>query len=166
MTINSLSTGSAGNLDPAAMRARLFERADTDGSGGLSKDELTTAMKHRPAPPQGPPPGEAVLNADSLFATLDADGSGEVSAQEHEEGLAALQRERESRTETLSAESQDLLKALMEALEAKDGETEVDGETLQAVLKALVTSLKQGQPYDATGAREAETRGAALDTIA
>lgn len=92
----------------------MFTSADTDSSGGLSKDEFSSMMDKLSAPPRGhgprsapppPPPSEetsesedvstdsssATSRLDELFAQADADGDGEVTLVEQEDALASMQ---------------------------------------------------------------------------
>ena len=69
------------------MAQQLFKKADVDGSGGISKDELKTIVESRPAGAthsgQGP-------NLDDLFSTIDTDGNGTISESENEAQLKAM----------------------------------------------------------------------------
>jgi hypothetical protein len=92
----------------------MFTSADTDSSGGLSKDEFSSMMdklsaapgRHGPhsAPPPPSPSEEtseseesstdsttATSRLDALFAAADTDGDGEVTLVEQEDALASMQ---------------------------------------------------------------------------
>jgi hypothetical protein len=57
--------------------SKIFNSADADGSGGISQEELTSALsKHADR-----------INADDLFKALDSDGDGSVSKTELQDAL-------------------------------------------------------------------------------
>lgn len=66
-----------GPPDPAKIAAKIFERADTDGDGSLTKDELIAAL----------PKGASSAAIDNLFANGDTDGNGAISQSELETSL-------------------------------------------------------------------------------
>lgn len=82
----SIGGVSSAGFDFAAMRARFqenamakFEAADADKSGGLSLDEFKGIQADNPfgsAKPAGAP------SAEEMFAKLDADGDGQLTASE------------------------------------------------------------------------------------
>jgi EF hand domain-containing protein len=53
-----------------------FDGLDTDKSGGLSKDEVATFFKNRPAGPNGP------IDSAAIFGRWDANSDGTVSKEE------------------------------------------------------------------------------------
>ncbi len=62
----------------------LFASTDADSSGGISLEELQTALKSK-GDGNGP-------SAEELFSTLDADGDGVITETEHSEGLASMKQ--------------------------------------------------------------------------
>jgi len=77
---------SASRPDPAQMAKELFASTDSDGSGAITQEELTTALASKARDGGGP-------DAEELFAAMDSDGDGQVTEEEHESGLAALHRD-------------------------------------------------------------------------
>lgn len=85
----SIGGVSSAGFDFSAMRARFqenamakFEAADADKSGGLSLDEFKGLQADSPlgsAKPAGAP------SAEEMFAKLDADGDGQLTAAERPE---------------------------------------------------------------------------------
>jgi len=69
------------------MREAMFKRTDTDGSGGLSKTELTASLADRP---QGGPGAPTEADLDKVFAQIDSDGNGEISTTEDEAALKSF----------------------------------------------------------------------------
>jgi hypothetical protein len=87
--------------DPSAMatmREKMFAKADADGDGKLTLSEFKVATgegnqakavgldgvdgaKAAKGPP--PPGGKPIMDIESLFSSMDADGDGVVSAKEH-----------------------------------------------------------------------------------
>ncbi len=72
----------------AAMKQAMYDKADTDGSGGLSKTELTDFLA------QGPN-GDSI-DADSTFTSFDTDGDGSISEDEMDQGMQSLRSQMES----------------------------------------------------------------------
>lgn len=90
-----------GKLDPAALQEAAFKRADADGDGKISKDELKkfleTARQGRPARPgsdnkdkkegdapkkEGDAPKRPAINVDEAFKKLDANSDGSIDKEE------------------------------------------------------------------------------------
>jgi hypothetical protein len=82
----------------AAMRQKMFAKADTDGDGKLSLSEFKAASaqdngtkavelqgSEGAKAAKGPPPlgGKPIMDVESLFSAMDTDGDGTVSAKEH-----------------------------------------------------------------------------------
>lgn len=79
--------GSGNRPDPSQMAKELFTATDADNSGGITKEELTSALAAKAQDGQDGP------DADELFSTLDADGDGVITEEEHSTGLAAMHKE-------------------------------------------------------------------------
>lgn len=62
----------------------LFKKADANGDGSVSSDELASSMDQIKATL-----GDSTLGAGSLFTSLDADSNKAISATEFRKGLAA-----------------------------------------------------------------------------
>lgn len=89
-----------GKFDPAAFLEAAFKRADADGDGKISKDELKkfleTARQGRPARPgtdnknkpenkdkkEGDAPKRPAINVDEAFKKLDANSDGFIDKEE------------------------------------------------------------------------------------
>lgn len=80
--------GAVGNgmrpQDMAAMREMMFKKADEDGNGELSEDELKTMLEQGPRPKDGASPPEGMPSISELMSQLDTDGSGGLDATEME----------------------------------------------------------------------------------
>ncbi|MBR0679371.1 hypothetical protein GXW74_02640 [Roseomonas eburnea] len=136
------------------MRERMFARADSDGSGGLSVDEFK-AMGPPPGgpPPGGPPPGgagaasstEGSANAaatsesdavQSLFNSLDTDGDGTVSQAELEAGRS--QREAGAQGPL----GHEALATLLAAQEQGSGDASAqDGTDMRAMVDQIIRQV-------------------------
>lgn len=84
MNLSSLGSGQMSRPDPA----EFFKKADTDGSGGISKEELATALKNGPQRADGT---QKTPDVDKIFAEVDTDGDGQISETEntaHMESMA------------------------------------------------------------------------------
>lgn len=92
-SISSVSYNNALDLqrpDSAAMRKKMFQDADTDGSGSISQDELTAILDKAPKGPEG----AEETDSTALFAEIDTDGNGEISETENDTYLEAKDAER------------------------------------------------------------------------
>ena len=96
-----ISVNSIMGPDPsamAAMRQKLFAKADADGDGKLSLSEFKAASAQdgqakavdlegvggaKAAKGAPPPGGKPIMDVESLFSAMDTDGDGTVSAKEH-----------------------------------------------------------------------------------
>lgn len=74
--------------DMAAMKKELFGKADADGSGGLSKTELSDLLSKGPN-------GDSI-DTEQAFASFDADGDGNVTEDEMDAGMKSLHSQMES----------------------------------------------------------------------
>lgn len=124
----------------AEMRQKLFSTSDADGSGSLSKDELSTGMqamrKQQPPPggmgggPGGPGgPGGAKgakepKSIDDIFTEMDTDGSGEVSEEEMSSFDEAREAQSASQRSSGFLNSTDFLQNLLTQLGGDDEESE------------------------------------------
>jgi Ca2+-binding EF-hand superfamily protein len=68
--------------DLAAMREKMFKKADTDGDGKISKAEMQAA-----APKDGKGP-----NVDELFSKVDTDGDGYITDTEDKAAAEKMQK--------------------------------------------------------------------------
>lgn len=124
----------------AEMRQKLFSSSDTDGSGSLSKDELSTGMQAMRK--QQPPPGgmgggpggpggaggakgtKEAKSVDDIFTEMDTDGSGEVSEEEMTAFDEAREAEMSSARSSSFLNSTDFLQNLLTQLGGDDEESE------------------------------------------
>jgi len=74
--------------DMAAMKKELFAKADADGSGGLSKTELSDFLSKGPN-------GDSI-DTDAAFTSFDSNGDGSVSADEMDTGMQSMRAQMES----------------------------------------------------------------------
>ncbi|MGC4071804.1 MAG: EF-hand domain-containing protein [Nibricoccus sp.] len=147
--MNISSSNGASRPDPAEMRTQMFKNADADGSGSISKDELTQALANRPQGGRGPQGAGEPPDADKLFEKLDADGDGEITESEHEEGLKAMDAERQAKMGSLDfAGSSDKLRDLIDAVLKKDDKDSdstdsTDATSKEDLIKELIARLTQ-----------------------
>jgi Ca2+-binding EF-hand superfamily protein len=170
-TEGTTAPATAKSIDIAAVRSRAdeaFKAADTDGNGTLSKAEFVAAprlgmggaFRHHGrhgapgmhgGPPHdgdrgmGPPgsmePGARTEMQKSLFAALDADGSGQLSADEFAKEPEVMQKiAREHAFARLDANgdgalSRDELPSAVSRLEKAD--TDGDGRVTAEEMKAM-----------------------------
>ncbi len=173
MSISSLSLSSHQRPNFAEMRDNMFKKADTDGSGSISKDELKTMMANTP---KRPGETQRTESADDLFGKIDTDGNGEISKAENDTFTEAREAE-------MTAEhgdqgeggvgaftgSTDLLKSLLDALKKLDDETDSSNSTqsvdTQAEKEKLIAALfehlrQQDSQYTTSGVTTTDTTGA------
>ena len=169
MSISSVSSFS--NLprpDLAQMREKLFQQADTDGSGTISKDEWTTARKNAPKPPDAPE-GSSAPSADDGFTKIDSNGDGEITPAEMEAADKAREAEMQAKSSPSGtggigsfSGSTDLMQSLFETLQTDDSGSSsttaaaTDTEsTKQELIKTLLTQLQEkNQQYMANWAHK------------
>lgn len=72
----------------AAMKKAMYDKADADGSGGLSKTELTDFLAKGPN-------GDSI-DSESTFTSFDSDGDGSISEDEMDKGMQSLRSQMES----------------------------------------------------------------------
>lgn len=72
--------------------SQLFSQIDTDGDGQITSTEFNSS---RPGP-QGPPPPPSPPSADDLFSLFDSNGDEQISQEEFELGMAALDQQMQS----------------------------------------------------------------------
>lgn len=92
MNVSSLSSFGGMRPDPTEMRAQMFKDTDADGSGTISKDELTQRIANAPKPP-GASETEETPDVEEMFSQIDADGDGEISETENNAFLEAREAE-------------------------------------------------------------------------
>jgi Ca2+-binding EF-hand superfamily protein len=69
----------------SAMRAKMFAKVDSDGSGSVDKTELQRMLDHISSKT-----GNSAGNADELLGKMDSDGNGSLSSDELEAGMKSL----------------------------------------------------------------------------
>lgn len=69
----------------SAMKARMFSKADADGSGGVDKTELQTMFSKI-----AEKTGTTAADAETQFSQMDTDGDGSLSADELDTGMKSL----------------------------------------------------------------------------
>ncbi|MDD3467895.1 MAG: EF-hand domain-containing protein [Campylobacterales bacterium] len=72
----------------AAMKKAMYSKADSDGSGGISKTELADFLSNGP--------GGDTIDTDSTFTSFDTDGDGSISEDEMDKGMQSLKSQMES----------------------------------------------------------------------
>jgi len=114
----------------------LFKKADTDGSGGISKSELAKMLKNAPKPPgandtQGP-------NVDDIFSQIDTDGDGEISEAENKTYMEQMAQNGPKKPESMTGSSQ-AFDQFVEALKSSN----LSNDDLGTLLNQWVTQLKE-----------------------
>jgi len=71
----------------AAMRERLFQRLDRDGSGGISRQEFSRALQNLPGGGNSAAATGTQDRVAAIMTQLDTDGDGQVSAGELDAAL-------------------------------------------------------------------------------
>lgn len=98
------SVSSASGFNPLEMmkqmRQKMFEEADSDGDGSLSKAELETQIskmeEQRKSEGVSGPRGGKGPSADQMLKDFDSDGDGSISQTEYDTGFAKLDEQMQS----------------------------------------------------------------------
>jgi EF-hand domain pair len=131
-SITSLSSSIPQRPDPA----EFFKKADTDGSGGISKTELAEMLKNAPKPDGAS--GTEAPNVDDIFAEVDTDGNGEISEAENKAHMEEMAKNGPKKPEDLSGSSQ-AFEQFVEALKSSN----LSSDDLDTLLNDWVTQLKE-----------------------
>jgi len=131
-SISSFSTAMPQRPDPA----EFFKKADTDGSGGISKTELAEMLKNAPKP-QGSSDAQAP-NVDEIFSQVDTDGDGEISEAENKTHMEEMAKNGPKAPMEMSGSSQ-AFDQFVEALKSSD----ISEDELNSLLKDWVAQLKE-----------------------
>jgi len=131
-SISSVSTAIPQRPDPA----EFFKKADTDGSGGISKSELTEMLKNAPKPPGGGD-GQAP-DVDEIFSQVDTDDDGEISEAENKAHMEEMAKNGPGKPEGMTGSSQ-AFDQFVEALKTSD----LSEDDLSTLLKDWVAQLKE-----------------------
>jgi len=116
----------------AEMRQRMFNNADANSDGKISKDEMAKVVANMP---QGGP------SVDDIFSKLDTNGDGSISKSEFEAWMASGSNSTQSTTTT-----NDLAETLLEALgkqsqsAASAGASGSQGSTSATSIAALLSN--------------------------
>jgi Ca2+-binding EF-hand superfamily protein len=149
----SSSSASLQRLQPpdlAQMREKLFKKTDADGSGSITKEELSDAIASMPKPPGG---GEGP-DADKMFTRMDVDGNGEVTQEEHDSALEQMDAQRKPPPAGGLEGSAEALQNLLTALQDEDsGGTSTTSTELEELLQKLIERLNQDSSYAADGSK-------------
>lgn len=185
MNIGNISLGAMQRPDPAEMRQKMYQTADTDESGTITKDEFTTAMANRPAPPPGGMKGgargagqtEEAPSAEDIFSEMDADGSGEVTEDEMKAFDEARQAEREQKRADFTGSTEFFQKILQQLGNTEDSEESTSSagstsstastrdEVIAELIKRLQTLQSQSATYSANGTSSTESAGLFSTTV-
>ena len=143
MNISSAS-GHHHRPDPA----EFFKRADADGSGGISKDELKTMLENGPQKMSG----AQAPSVDELFAAADTDGDGSISQSENEAAMKSMRPQHEGRSHSFSG-STEMLDSILNTLKSQDDGKDTSLTSDQRkLIEQLVTEMKNnGSAYNAQG---------------
>ena len=146
ITMTIQPSGGHGRPDPA----EFFKRADTDNSGGISKDELKAALQKSSKTPDGQAP-----DVDQLFAAADQDGDGQISEAENTEAMQAMRGHHHGHRAASSdgfVGSSDALNAILETLRKQDnGENASLTDEQRKAVEQFLTDLKSTGLYTAQG---------------
>jgi Ca2+-binding EF-hand superfamily protein len=167
MQINGVANGSA--QSESTMRQEMFRRADQDGDGAVTREELTKVVSAR-----GPRTGG--VNLDELLSQIDTNEDGAIDETEHDEFMTTMSSKRPRRpspaevaqklfekadtdgdgkltqAEMMSALPKASASSHVEAL-FKDADQDGDGVISQSELQASVTRRmsEQGGTYTRDG---------------
>ncbi|MFT3783327.1 MAG: EF-hand domain-containing protein [Nibricoccus sp.] len=131
-SISSVSSSMPQRPDPA----EFFKKADTDGSGGISKTELAEMLKNAPKPP-GADEAQA-LDVDDIFSEVDTDGDGEISEAENKTHMEQMAKNGPGKPESMAGSSQ-AFDQFVEALKSSN----LSDDDLSTLLKDWVSQLKE-----------------------
>lgn len=135
-----------GGFNPAQMQQQMqdkFNKADVDGSGGMSLEEMTNAA----------PEGMNAAKMEKVFNKMDANGDGEVSQEEHSAMMQAMQERMQSISGGLSgyptgnsdANQQSPFAMMLQAL-SEDQEEDSDAkQELDALMEKLQSEGKTSE---------------------
>ena len=183
-SINSTATGTTYAPDFAALQKNLFNKADTDGDGYLTTDELQSLLDRKPRLAQALS-GLATSSSDGstpsasdVMKALDSDGDGKVSAAELASGMAKARKagggmppppppdDSSSTDGTANSQFTQMLQGLFSS-----GDTDGDGsltssdlETMMQQVPGLARDLGTLTSSDATSATGASDIFKQLDT--
>jgi EF hand len=133
------------------MKARAFEKADADASGGLDKTEFQGLLQNSPMGKMGGPLGGA--DADQAFGRVDSDGNGTLTQAELDRGMQQMMQTMQSTLQAFgggsaaadSGSKPDSLQTLLEALEAgqaSGGEGASASPAMRELLQRLTDQLE------------------------
>lgn len=139
--MSSISAASTTAIPQRLTPTEFFSKADSDGSGGISKSELSTMMKNSPPPP--PPPGgvsgsSEAPSIDEVFSMADTDGDGEISEAENTAQMEKMAKNGPQQPGSMSGSS-DAFNEFTSALQSST----LSSEDLDTMLKQWVEQLKE-----------------------
>lgn len=148
--MNISSTGSHQRPDPA----EFFKKADTDGSGGISKDEFKTMLENGPQKAPGTSDAQAP-DIDKMFAETDSDGDGQISSTENEAAMRAHHHHGGKSASGMNG-SADMLGSILDTLKQQDDGQDVSlSDDQRKALEQLIAEMRGGQNlYNARGTAE------------
>lgn len=116
-------------LDPS----EFFKKADKDGSGGISKSELSAMLKN----------GQngattSTDDIDKIFSEVDTDGDGEISEAENKKHMEEMAKNGPGQPSSLSGSS-DAFGQFVDALKSSN----LSDDDLNSLLSSWVTQLKE-----------------------
>lgn len=140
--MSSISPTTTSAIPQQLTPADFFKKADTDGSGGISKTELSSMMKNSPPPP--PPPAGGVSgnskapSIEEVFSAADTNEDGEISEAENEAQMEKLAKNGPEKPESMSGSS-DAFDQFAKALQAST----LSKDDLSTLLNQWVAQLKE-----------------------
>lgn len=144
--MNISSTNGYKHPDPAA----LFKRVDADGSGGISKDELSAMLQKRSekmTSAQGTTP-----NVDQIFSAADTNGDGQINQAEMETAMKAMRPHHHGNRSSGFSGSSDTLDSILTTLKNQDdGKDAALTSDQRKVLEQIVNDLKKNGTYTPQG---------------
>jgi hypothetical protein len=148
MNLSALGSGGFGGMPDFSrlqdLRQQAFNKADVDGSGGLSIAEFQGLEG-----PGGAKPSEA--QAEEAFKAFDGDGDGQLTQRELDDGLQKMMQ-------SLSTQG---LAGFSGFAGGPPQQAQAGGETLQQ-LQSLLAALEQGS----TGEEQRSSRASTLRLLA